>query len=135
MDEGLSRAVREAFVRLYEKGLIYRGEYLINWCPGCRTAVSDLEVLHDEQKGHLWNIRYPVTDSDEFVTLATTRPETMLGDTAIAVNPADERYKHLWDKTVTLPLVGRRLTVIRDELADPEFGTGVVKVTPRPRPQ
>ena len=130
LDEGLSRAVREAFVRLYEKGLIYRGEYLINWCPSCQTAVSDLEAEHDEQKGHLWHIRYPVTDSDEFVTLATTRPETMLGDTAIAVNPADERYEHLWDKTVTLPLVGRRLTVIRDELADPEFGTGVVKVTP-----
>ena len=130
MDAGLSRAVREAFVRLYEKGLIYRGEYLINWCPGCGTAVSDLEVVYSEQQGHLWHIRYPVTGSDERVVVATTRPETMLGDTAIAVNPKDERYRHLWDKTVTLPLVGRQLVVIRDELADPEFGTGVVKVTP-----
>ncbi len=130
LDEGLSKAVREAFVRLYDKGLIYRGEYLINWCPGCGTAVSDLETVYSEQQGHLWHIRYPVTDSDEFVTVATTRPETMLGDTAIAVNEADERYKHLWDRTVTLPLVGRRLAVIRDELANPEFGTGVVKVTP-----
>ena len=130
MDAGLSRAVREAFVRLYEKGLIYRGEYLINWCPGCGTAVSDLEVVYSEQQGHLWHIRYPVTGSDEYVVVATTRPETMLGDTAIAVNPTDERYRHLWDKTVTLPLVERRLVVIRDELADPEFGTGVVKVTP-----
>ena len=130
MDARLSRAVREAFVRLYEKGLIYRGEYLINWCPGCGTAVSDLEVVYSEQQGHLWHIRYPVTDSDEQVVVATTRPETMLGDTAIAVNPKDERYRHLWNKTVTLPLVGRRLVVIRDELADPEFGTGVVKVTP-----
>ncbi|MBH00158.1 MAG: valine--tRNA ligase [Solibacterales bacterium] len=130
MDEGLSKAVRETFVRLYEKRLIYRGEYLINWCPGCRTAVSDLETVYDEQQGHLWHIRYPVTNSDEFVTVATTRPETMLGDTAVAVNKADDRYKHLWDKTVTLPLVGRCLPVICDELADPEFGTGVVKVTP-----
>ena len=130
LDEGLSKAVREAFVRLYDKGLIYRGEYLINWCPGCGTAVSDLETVYNEQQGHLWHIRYPVTGSDEFVTVATTRPETMLGDTAIAVNEADERYKHLWDRTVTLPLVGRPLAVIRDELANPEFGTGVVKVTP-----
>ncbi len=130
MDAGLSRAVREAFVRLYEKGLIYRGEYLINWCPGCGTAVSDLEVVYSEQQGHLWHIRYPVTGNDEHVVVATTRPETMLGDTAIAVNPKDERYRRLWDKTVTLPLVGRQLVVIRDELADPEFGTGVVKVTP-----
>ena len=130
MDAGISRAVREAFVRLYEKGLIYRGEYLINWCPGCGTAVSDLEVVYSEQQGHLWHIRYPVTGSDEHVVVATTRPETMLGDTAIAVNPKDERYRHLWNKTVTLPLVGRQLVVIRDELADPEFGTGVVKVTP-----
>ena len=130
LDEGLSRAVREAFVRLYEKGLIYRGEYLINWCPSCHTAVSDLEAVYSQKNGHLWHIRYPVTDSDEFVTVATTRPETMLGDTAIAVNPNDQRYKHLWENTVTLPLVGRQLAVIRDELADPEFGTGVVKITP-----
>ena len=98
MDAGLSRAVREAFVRLYEKGLIYRGEYLINWCPGCGTAVSDLEVVYSEQQGHLWHIRYPVTGNDEHVVVATTRPETMLGDTAIAVNPKDERYRRLWDK-------------------------------------
>ena len=109
---GSRGAVREAFVRLYEKGLIYRGEYLINWCPGCGTAVSDLEVVYSEQQGHLWHIRYPVTGSDEHVVVATTRPETMLGDTAIAVNPKDERYRHLWDKTVTLPLVGRQLVVI-----------------------
>ncbi len=130
MDPGLSRAVREAFVRLYEKELIYRGEYLVNWCPGCQTAVSDLEVNYEQQQGHLWHIRYPVAGSGEFVVVATTRPETMLGDTAIAVHPSDERYKHLWDKKITLPLVGRDLVVIQDELADPEFGTGVVKVTP-----
>ena len=130
MDPGLTRAVVEAFVRLHEKGLIYRSEYLVNWCPSCGTAVSDLEVVYQPQQGHLWHIAYPVTGSDEKVVVATTRPETMLGDTAIAVNPKDERYKHLWDKTVTLPIVGRKLTVIRDDLADPEFGTGVVKVTP-----
>jgi valyl-tRNA synthetase len=130
LDEGLSRAVRETFVRLHEKGLIYRGEYLVNWCPGCGTAVSDLEVVYSQQQGHLWHIRYPITGTNEFVVVATTRPETMLGDTAVAVNANDDRYKHLWDKTVTLPLVGRELKVIQDELADPEFGTGVVKVTP-----
>ncbi len=130
MDPGLSRAVREAFVRLYEKGLIYRAEYLVNWCPSCNTALSELEVVYSEQQGHLWHIRYPVSDSEESVVVATTRPETMLGDTAVAVHPEDERYRWLWDKTVTLPLVGRKLAVIRDELADPEFGTGVVKVTP-----
>ncbi len=140
MDEGLSRAVRECFVRLHEKGLIYRGEYLVNWCPGCGTAVSDLEVVYSQQQGHLWNIRYPISGTDQringstdqrnYVVVATTRPETMLGDTAVAVNPEDERYRHIWDKTVTLPLVGRELKVIKDELADPEFGTGVVKVTP-----
>ena len=130
LDPGLTRGVVEAFVRLHEKGLIYRSEYLINWCPGCGTAVSDLEVVYEQQQGHLWHIAYSVTDSDDQVVVATTRPETMLGDTAIAVNPNDERYRHIWDKTVTLPIVGRQLTVIRDDLADPEFGTGVVKVTP-----
>lgn len=130
MDPGPSCAVREAFVRLYEKGLIYRGEYLINWDPGTLTALSDLEVVYEEQQGHLWHIRYPVTVSDEHVVVATTRPETMLGDTAVAVHPSDERYKHLWDKTVTLPLMDRQLPVIRDEFVDPEFGTGIVKVTP-----
>ena len=130
MDPGPSRAVREAFVRLYEKGLIYRGEYLINWDPGTLTALSDLEVVYEEQQGHLWHIRYPVTGSDEHVVVATTRPETMLGDTAVAVHPSDERYKHMWDKTVTLPLMDRQLPVIRDEFVDPEFGTGIVKVTP-----
>ena len=130
MDPDLSRAVREAFVRLYEKGLIFRGEYLVNWCPSCQTAISDLEVVNEEQQGHLWHIRYPVAGGDEYVVVATTRPETMIGDTAVAVHPGDERYKHLWDKTIRLPLVGRELRVIRDELADPEFGSGVVKVTP-----
>jgi valyl-tRNA synthetase len=130
LDEGLLRAVRETFVRLYEKGLIYRGEYLVNWCPGCGTAVSDLEVIYSQQQGHLWHIRYPVTGTSEHLVVATTRPETMLGDTAVAVNATDERYKHLWGKTVTLPLVGRQLKIIQDEIADPEFGTGVVKVTP-----
>ena len=130
MDPGPSRAVREAFVRLYEEGLIHRGEYLINWDPGTRTALSDLEVVYEEQQGHLWHIRYPVTGTDEHVVVATTRPETMLGDTAVAVHPSDERHRHLWDKTVTLPLMERQLPVIRDEFVDPEFGTGIVKVTP-----
>jgi valyl-tRNA synthetase len=130
MDPGLTRAVREAFVRLYEKGLIYRGTYLVNWCPRCLTAVSDLEVVHEERQGHLWHIRYPVTGTGEYVVVATTRPETMLGDTAVAVNPEDERYLHLHGRTVTLPLMNREIPVIADEVADPRFGTGVVKVTP-----
>jgi len=130
MDPGLSRAVREAFVRLWERDLMYRGEYLVNWCPGCRTAISDLEVVYSEQQGKLWHIRYPIEGSDEHLVVATTRPETMLGDTAVAINEADERYKHLWGKSAVLPLVGRKLPIILDELANPEFGTGVVKVTP-----
>jgi valyl-tRNA synthetase len=130
MDPGLSRAVREAFVRLYEKDLIYRGEYIINWCPRCLTALSDLETIHEEQQGHLWHLRYPVTGSKEYLVVATTRPETMLGDTAVAVNPEDDRYRHLRGKTVTLPLMNREIPVILDEVADPRFGTGVVKVTP-----
>ncbi len=130
MDENLSRAVREVFVRLYEEGLIYRGKYIVNWCPRCETAISDLEVKHEEVAGKLWEIRYPVVGSDEFITVATTRPETMLGDTAIAVNAKDERYTHLHGKRVLLPLMKREIPIITDELAQPEFGTGAVKVTP-----
>ncbi|MEK7408704.1 MAG: valine--tRNA ligase [Acidobacteriota bacterium] len=130
LDPGLSRAVREAFVRLHEKGLIYRGEYMVNWCPRCHTALSDLEVIHDETPGNLWHIRYPVNDSPRSLVVATTRPETMLGDTAVAVNPRDERYRDLHGKTVRLPLMDRDIPIILDEVADPEFATGVVKVTP-----
>ena len=135
MDERLSVAVREAFVRLYEQGLIYRGAYIVNWCPRCQTAISDLEVVYDEHKGHLWEIRYPVIgddgkDTGEFLTVATTRPETMLGDVAVAVHPDDERYLHLHGKKLRLPLVGREIPVILDEWVSPEFGTGAVKVTP-----
>ena len=130
MDENLSRAVREVFVRLYEEGLIYRGKYIVNWCPRCETAISDLEVKHEEVAGKLWEIRYPVLGTDEFITVATTRPETMLGDTAIAVNAKDERYTHLHGKKVLLPLMNREIPIIIDELAQPEFGTGAVKVTP-----
>src|SRR5277367_6164903 len=130
MDENLSRAVREVFVRLYEEGLIYRGNYIVNWCPWHETAISDLEVKHEEVAGKLWEIRYPVVGSSEFITVATTRPETMLGDTAVAVNAKDERYTHLHGKKVLLPLMGREIPIITDELAQPEFGTGAVKVTP-----
>ncbi len=130
LDPGLSRAVREAFVRLYEKGLIYRGEYMVNWCPRCQTALSDLEVVHDETPGNLWHIRYPVIGTDRFLVVATTRPETMLGDTAVAVNPRDERYRDLHGRKALLPLMDREIPIILDELADPEFATGVVKVTP-----
>jgi valyl-tRNA synthetase len=130
MDENLSRAVREVFVRLYNEGLIYRGKYIVNWCPRCMTAISDLEVVHEDSPGKLYEIRYPVVGSDEFVTVATTRPETMLGDTAVAVNPADARYSHLHGKRVLLPLMNREIPIIADELARPEFGTGAVKVTP-----
>jgi valyl-tRNA synthetase len=130
MDENLSRAVREVFVRLYEDGLIYRGKYIVNWCPRCETAISDLEVKHEDVAGKLWEIRYPVIGSNEFITVATTRPETMLGDTAVAVNAKDERYTHLHGKHVLLPLMKREIPIITDELAQPEFGTGAVKVTP-----
>jgi valyl-tRNA synthetase len=130
MDENLSSAVREVFVRLYEEGLIYRGKYIVNWCPRCETAISDLEVKHEDVAGKLWEIRYPVIETDEFITVATTRPETMLGDTAIAVNANDERYSHLHGKKVLLPLMNREIPIITDELAQPEFGTGAVKVTP-----
>ena len=130
LDEGLSHAVREAFVSLYEKNLIYRGTYMINWCPRCRTALSDLETAHVETQGHLWHIRYPVIGTDCYLVVATTRPETMLGDTAVAINAKDPRYQDLHGKTVRLPLLGREIPIILDDLADPEFGTGVVKVTP-----
>jgi len=148
MDENLSRAVREVFVQLYEQGLIYRGKYIVNWCPRCETAISDLEVKHEEVPGKLWEIRYPVIRSEEeaaelrsartaeggrphiFVTVATTRPETMLGDTAVAVNAADERYTHLHGKRALLPLMKREIPIILDEVAKPEFGTGAVKITP-----
>ena len=130
LDEGLSRAVREVFVRLYEEGLIYKGEYLVNWCPRCRTAISDLEVEFAPTRGHLWHIRYPVRSSDEFLVVATTRPETMLGDTAVAVHPDDGRYHHLRGRTVVLPLMDREIPIIEDSFVDREFGTGAVKVTP-----
>jgi valyl-tRNA synthetase len=130
MDENLSRAVREVFVRLYEEGLIYRGKYIVNWCPRCETAISDLEVKHEDVAGKLWEIRYPVVGTNEFITVATTRPETMLGDTAVAVNEKDERYTHVHGKRVLLPLMNREIPIITDELAQPEFGTGAVKVTP-----
>ncbi len=131
LDKGLSAAVREVFVRLYEEGSIYRGERLINWCPRCRTALSDLEVEYKSLEGKLYHIRYRIEGSrEEFVEIATTRPETMLGDTAIAVHPEDERYAHLKDRSAQLPLVGRKLPFIPDDVVDREFGTGAVKVTP-----
>ena len=130
MDAGLSSAVREAFVRLHEQGLIYRGAYIVNWCPRCQTAISDLEVAHEEQHGKLWEIRYPIAGEDGFVTVATTRPETMLGDVAVAVHPDDERYLHLHGKTLRLPLANRDIPVITDPWVSREFGTGAVKVTP-----
>ncbi|MEP0754516.1 valine--tRNA ligase [Trichocoleus sp. Lan] len=130
MDEGLSKAVLEAFIQMYEEGLIYRGNYLVNWCPASQSAVSDLEVDNQEVNGHLWHFRYPLTDGSGYVEVATTRPETMLGDTAVAVNPNDDRYKHLIGKTLTLPIMGREIPIIGDELVDPAFGTGCVKVTP-----
>jgi valyl-tRNA synthetase len=130
MDQGLSKAVVHAFVQLYREGLIYRGKYLVNWCPATQSAVSDLEVENQEVNGHLWHFRYPLTDGSGFVEVATTRPETMLGDTAVAVNPNDDRYKHLLGKTLTLPIMQREIPIIADELVDPTFGTGCVKVTP-----
>ena len=135
MDERLSAAVREAFVRLHEQGLIYRGAYIVNWCPRCQTAISDLEVVYDEHNGHLWEIRYPVldeagNDTGEFLTVATTRPETMLGDVAVAIHPEDERYLHLHGKKLRLPLMNRQIPIILDEWVSREFGTGAVKVTP-----
>ena len=131
MDERLSLAVKEAFVRLHEQGLIYRGAYIVNWCPRCQTAISDLEVVHEEQQGKLYEIHYPVAHQEgEFLTIATTRPETMLGDVAVVVNPNDARYLHLHGKKLLLPLTGREIPILPDDWADPEFGTGAVKVTP-----
>ncbi len=130
LDEGCSNAVREVFVRLYNKGLIYRGERIINWCPHCLTSISDAEVVYNESEGNFWHLRYKVSDSDEYLQLATTRPETLLGDTAVAVHPDDERYKHLVGKKVILPLVNREIPVIADSYVEMDFGTGVVKITP-----
>jgi valyl-tRNA synthetase len=126
----LSRVVREVFVRLYEAGLIYRDKRIVNWCPGCRTVLSDLEVVHEQKQGHLWYIKYPVVGSQQFLIVATTRPETMLGDTAVAVHPEDERYRHLIGKSALLPLMNREIPIIGDEMVDREFGTGAVKITP-----
>ncbi|MHB0976576.1 MAG: valine--tRNA ligase [Candidatus Aquicultorales bacterium] len=130
LDEPYTKAVREVFVRLHEEGLIYRGDYIVNWCPRCRTALSDIEVEYKETEGNLWYIRYPIKDSAEYVVVATTRPETMLGDTGVAVNPEDVRYGELIGLSVILPLVHREIPIVADEFVDPEFGTGAVKVTP-----
>ena len=130
LDDGLSRAVREAFVRLYEKGLIYRGPRLINWCPRCETAISDLEVEHEDTMGKLYYVRYHLENSNEFIMVATTRPETILGDTAVAVHPSDERYKNVVGRNAILPALGRKIPIIADDVVDMEFGTGAVKVTP-----
>ncbi|QGG47276.1 valine--tRNA ligase [Heliorestis convoluta] len=130
MDEGCSRAVQEVFIQLFEKDLIYRGNRIINWCPKCQTTISDIEVEHQEKGGQLWHIRYPIEGEEGYVVVATTRPETMLGDTAVAVHPADERYQHLIGKNVILPILNKAIPVIADEYVDPAFGTGVVKITP-----
>ncbi|KMT22686.1 valine--tRNA ligase [Clostridium cylindrosporum] len=130
MDENLNKAVREVFVRLYNKGLIYQGNRIINWCPKCMTAISDAEIEYSEKAGHFWHIKYPVKDSNEEFIIATTRPETMLGDVAVAVNPEDDRYKHLIGKTLILPLVNKEIPIIADDYVDKEFGTGCVKITP-----
>ena len=130
MDEGCSQAVKEVFVKYYEKGLIYRGERMVNWCPHCKTTLSDAEVTYEDQPGHFWHLRYPLKDGSGYVQLATTRPETLLGDTAVAVNPDDDRYKNIIGKTLILPLVGREIPVVADDYVDIEFGTGVVKITP-----
>ena len=130
MDEGLSRAVKEVFIKLYNDGLIYRGEYIVNWCPHDKTALADDEVNHIDKKGKIWEIKYRIKDTDDYVIIATTRPETMLGDTGVAVNPNDDRYKHLIGKKVILPLMNREIPVVADEYVDMEFGTGVVKMTP-----
>jgi valyl-tRNA synthetase len=130
MDEGLSRSVREAFVQLYEKGLIYRGEYLINWSPGLQTAVSDLEVEYAEEQGHLYYFKYPIAGTDDYLPVATTRPETILGDTAVCVHPDDERYRHLIGKTCLVPILNRTIPIIHDTYVDMEFGSGALKITP-----
>ncbi len=130
MDEGCNKAVKEVFVKLYNKGLIYKGSKIINWCPVCKTSISDAEVEHEEKAGHFWHLRYPIAGTDKYIQLATTRPETMLGDSAVAVNPKDDRYKDLIGKNVILPLVNKEIPIIGDEYVDMEFGTGVVKITP-----
>ncbi|MDP2872162.1 MAG: valine--tRNA ligase [Bacillota bacterium] len=130
LDEGLSRAVQDHFITLYEQGLIYRGDYIVNWCPGCRTVVSDIEVVHTDEDSHLWHVAYPLADGSGEIVVATTRPETMLGDTAVAVHPDDERYRDLVGKEAVLPVVGRMLPIIADTYVDPAFGSGAVKVTP-----
>jgi valyl-tRNA synthetase len=130
LDEGLSRAVREAFVLLYEQGLVYRGHYIINWCPRCLTALSNEEAEKEEVEGRIWHLQYPLADGAGHITVATTRPETMLGDTAVAVHPDDERYRHLIGRQLRLPVVDRLIPVVADAAVDPEFGSGAVKVTP-----
>ncbi len=130
MDEGCSKAVEEVFIKLYEEGYIYKGSRIINWCPVCKTSLSDAEVEHEEQDGHFWHIKYPLVGSDDFLEIATTRPETMLGDTAIAVHPEDERYKDIVGKKAILPLVGKEIPIVADSYVDKEFGTGAVKITP-----
>lgn len=130
LDEGCSKAVTEVFLRLYDKGYIYKGSRIINWCPACQTSISDAEVIHEEQDGHFWHIKYPIIGTDKFVEIATTRPETMLGDSAVAVHPEDERYKHLIGKMVMLPLMNKEIPIIADAYVDKDFGTGVVKITP-----
>lgn len=130
MDEGCSKAVEEVFIKLYNKDMIYKGSRIVNWCPVCQTSISDAEVEHEEQAGHFWHIKYPIVGTDDFVEIATTRPETLLGDTAVAVHPDDERYKDLIGKNVMLPLVNREIPIIADSYVDKEFGTGVVKITP-----
>jgi valyl-tRNA synthetase len=130
LDEGCSKAVKEVFIKYYNEGLIYRGERIINWCPKCLTSISDAEVEYEDQAGHFWHLRYKLKDSDEYLELATTRPETLLGDTAVAVNPNDERYKHLVGKTLILPIVHREIPVVADDYVEMDFGTGVVKITP-----
>ena len=130
MDEGCSNAVKEVFLRLHEKGFIYKGSRIINWCPVCKTSLSDAEVEHEEQAGHFWHIKYPIVGTERFLEIATTRPETLLGDTAIAVHPDDDRYKDIVGKNVILPLVGREIPIVADAYVDKEFGTGAVKITP-----
>ena len=130
LDEGLSKAVQEQFIKLYEKGLIYKGKRMINWCPNCHTSISDAEVEYEEEPSHLWHIRYQITGTDKYLTVATTRPETMLGDTAVAVHPDDKRYKDIVGKTCILPIMNKEIPIIADRFVDKEFGTGCVKITP-----
>src|SRR5690625_2959798 len=130
LDEGLTDAVQEVFIKLYEKDLIYRGEYIINWDPKTKTALSDIEVIHKEVNGHFYHMRYPIKDSDDWIEIATTRPETMLGDTAVAVHPKDDRYQHLIGKKIILPIINREIEIIADDYVDMEFGSGAVKITP-----